>query len=109
MIQLFLAMIAKSSREKKVKKAKTAIYYDRHGAPLSLPTELVPYAQEADEIDVASMVDEDLGATARFGPYTAAQMRSVIYIAMQHDDIDMALLSLVAHTTWRDPETGDAE
>lgn len=45
-------------------------------------------------------------STAKFGPYTTRQMKVIIDIAQQFppEDIDMALISIAAHTSWAQDE-----
>jgi hypothetical protein len=86
---------------------KDVIYFDVYGNPIEVPAHYVPYAQQADE-DGAGESQGTLGATTMFGPYTSAQLRSVALIAQAEPDIDMALLSIVAHTVWtQDTEEGE--
>jgi hypothetical protein len=86
-------------------KANTITYYDRKGQPIYIPGEAVALALEADHID-AGAEQGDLGVLTMFGPYTSAQLRSVVHIAQASDGEDDAMLAIVAHTSWgyRDEE-----
>lgn len=86
-------------------RSSTLIYFDLRGQPITLPAQLLPYAIEADDINAGAQ-QGDLGVLTLFGPYTSAQLRSVALIARESADLDMAIISIVAHTTWG---TRDAE
>lgn len=86
-------------------KSVTVTYYDRKGQPIYIPAENVAIALQADDMDAGAQ-QGDLGLITMFGPYTSAQLRSVVHIAQASDGEDDAMLAIVAHTSWgfRDEE-----
>ena len=80
-------------------KSTIVTYYDRMGQPISIPVDVIPMALQADDNDLGSL-QGDLGVQTVFGPYTSAQLRSVVHIAQASKGEDNAMLSIVAHTTW---------
>ena len=80
-------------------KAATVTYYDRKGQPIQIPAQNVALALQADDMD-AGAAQGDLGVLTLFGPYTSAQLRSVVHIAQASDGEDDAMLAIVAHTSW---------
>jgi hypothetical protein len=76
------------------------LYLDHLGQPIRIPLRYLPDAQYADDLNLGSR-QGDLGHTTLFGPYDSLALRSIILIAQAEPTIDMAMLSVVAHTTWR--------
>lgn len=84
---------------------RDVVYFDHLGQPIRIPLRWLADAQYADDMNAAEHMG-DLGNTTLFGPYDTLAMRSIIYIAQAEPTIDMAMLSLVAHTSWRDDDLG---
>jgi hypothetical protein len=83
---------------------KDVLYFDHLGQPIRIPLRYIADAQYADDVNGAEVHVGGIGNTTLFGPYDTMAMRSIIVIAKGEPTIDMAMLSLVAHTTWRDED-----
>lgn len=88
---------------------EVAYFEDYYGNVTEIHRDDIRLAIDAEVADEGENYGK-LSRAAKFGPYTAQGIRTIITIAQDYgDDVEMALIAIVAHTAWDQDQEYDED